>query len=260
MIINFVFIRHGESCQQLVSQIKDSKKRHELFNKYTDPTLSDTGVQNSILAGRELKKTLNKDFGIKSFDIIGCSPMLRAIETVHYMTKESPTKYNKPIFVFPFLRESKEGDTIKKLDASWPMKSIEEQKEYLKTEGIDNISFYYVRNLLARSQPGNIENFIKWLSSNLELPDKPIVNILLVLHSHVIMNAFNKNGVSNNAGFIMSAKMDTKGSIVYDKKNIKAVWPSTLHKRLKCPSVKCPNICEAINDSIENNLENLRLN
>jgi hypothetical protein len=37
------------------------------------------------------------------------------------MTKESPTKYNKPIFVFPFLRESKEGDTLikKTFDASY---------------------------------------------------------------------------------------------------------------------------------------------
>ena len=257
MVINFVFIRHGESCQQLVSQIQDSKKRHELFNKYTDPTLSDQGIQNSILAGRELKKTLNKEFGIKSFDIIGCSPMLRAIETAHYMT--TSYNYNKPIFVFPFLRESKENDTVKDVDIRWPMKSIDEQKEYLKTEEIDNITFYYVRNLLARSQPGNIENFIKWLSSNLELPNKPVVNILLVLHSHVIMTAFDKSGVNNNGGFIMSAEMKN-GGIVYNKKNIRAVWPRTLHKRLKCPSVKCPNICEAIESSIENNLENLRLN
>jgi broad specificity phosphatase PhoE len=262
MKINFIFLRHGESCQQITRLIDDPKKRKEMFHKFFDPTLTDNGIENSVTTGIQVKNVLNKNFNINTFDIIGCSPMLRAIETAHYMTKNY--NYTNPIFVLPFLREChgcvqpvKEKDTPKKLDEIWPMKSIETQKEYLKSQNIDNISFYYTRNLLARSQPGNIENFIKWLQTNFKLPNKPVVNILIVLHSHVIMDAFDKNGVYNNSGFLMTATKN-ESEIIYNKKNIVAVWPTILQKSLKCPSIKCPNICN-YTSSLEEDINKLKI-
>ena len=135
-IVNFVFLRHGESCQQVIfKHIKDKVKRNELFVTYTDPPISDNAVIDSIEIGEKYSNLFsNGKFGktINSFDIIGCSPMLRAIETAHFMSL--PYKPAN-IYVYPFLRECSrcdETDTPKILNNLWPMRSINDQKNYLE--------------------------------------------------------------------------------------------------------------------------------
>lgn len=243
--VNFVFIRHGESCQQVAyDNISDRKLYGELFMKYYDPTISDNGVIDSIDAGKQYFANFKYGkYGIEidSFDIIGSSPMLRTIETAHFMS----LKY-KPdnIYVYPFLRECKncdETDTAKILDQDWPMRSINEQKEYLEKIGIDNIKFKYVENNPDREEPGNIKNFIEWFCKNIELPDKDIINILIITHSHVLGKY--SYGVKNNAGFILKTTIDDNKTVNYDKSKVKSIRPDIIKKRLKCPSNRCADVC-----------------
>lgn len=42
--INFVFLRHGESCQNLIgSKVNKKDVRVKLYEKYLDPVLSENG-------------------------------------------------------------------------------------------------------------------------------------------------------------------------------------------------------------------------
>jgi len=250
--INFCFLRHGISCQQFARSNTKGPEFSKLFKKFMDPTISDLGVENSIKAGKDLEKILtigkfqNTDFTpIESFDIIGSSPMLRAIETAHFITSE--TYKPNDIFVFPYLRECyicNNKDTVDFLDNSWPMKSIEKQKKYLNDIKINNINFKYVENdLKGREDPGDIPTFIKWFSKNVKLPNKNIVNVLVLIHSGVI-NAISEVGPRNNAGFVMTTNYNpTTQKIKYDKKNIMGVWPTNISKEIKCPSVRCEGVC-----------------
>ena len=134
--VNFIFIRHGESCQQVAYDNASIENYKKLYWLFSDPTLSDRGEIQSINAGKEYVEKFKKEFNINSFDIIGSSLMLRTIETAYYMTNE----YNPDnIYVYPFLRECDKcnyKDNAKELNKIWPMKSIFEQKEYLKSKNI----------------------------------------------------------------------------------------------------------------------------
>lgn len=242
--VNFVFIRHGESCQQVVyDNIRDKKLYRELFMKYYDPTISDNGVIDSIDAGKQyFAKFKYGEYGVEidSFDIIGSSPMLRTIETAHFMSLNYKPEN---IYVYPFLRECKncdETDTAKILDQEWPMRSINEQKEYLDKIGIGNINFKYVENNPGREEPGNIKNFIEWFCKNIELP-KDTINVLIITHSHVLGKY--SYGVKNNAGFILKTTVDDNKTVNYSKSKFKSIRPDIIKKRLKCPSNRCADVC-----------------
>lgn len=245
-LVNFVFLRHGESCQQVIyKHITDKIKKHELFETYTDPPISDSGVIDSIEIGEKYSKLFsNGKFGktIDSFDIIGCSPMLRAIETAYFMSLQY--KPNN-IYVYPFLRECRkcnETDTAEILNKLWPMRSINDQKNYLEKEGIHNINFKYVDNNNDREAYGNISIFLDWFSKNIILPDKPEINILIITHSHVIATSDYSELVDNNGGFILSTTI-IDNNIKYNKNNIRGIWPNHIYKKFKCPTNRCKDVC-----------------
>jgi hypothetical protein len=246
--INFVFLRHGESCQQVAyNQLSGSKLYSKFYDKFYDPTLSDSGKIDSINSGIYMKKFLeNQNLKIKDFDIIGSSPMIRAIETAYYMTNENYN--NSDIFVFPYLRECyhcDSRDNVKLLDNHWPLKSIKDQQTYFNDIGINNINFKYVKDNenTLRLEPGDIQKFIEWFSKIVELPDKPIINVLVLLHSHVIRELTGRN-VNNNGGFIMTSKYNKKSKkIIYNKDNIILVISKIRRSIFECPTVRCPGIC-----------------
>jgi ankyrin repeat protein len=217
------------------------------MKKFTDPTLSDNGVLDSIEAGVDLKQILHTH-GITKLDFIGSSPMLRAIETAYYMTSDS-WPHNK-IHVFPFLRECEEcktKDTIKSLNKTFPMKTIQEQKTYLQKMQIENVNFNFVqKDQVARSQPGDIKKFIEWFVNDVIKPSKTslpdTINVLIILHSRVL-RAYGSQRIENNAGFMMSMNIDDNGSLNYDKNSVRSIWPVISKKNLKCPTTRCEDVC-----------------
>ena len=278
MKINFVFLRHGESCQQVAYNKKRGKEYNEFFRKFADPTLSDKGKIDSINAGKSIKEFLSKgdfiydvrqydyekpiDLKINDFDIIGSSPMLRAIETAYFMSNgnygndgNDGNDSKQEIFPFPYLRECyycDSRDNLKLLDSQWPLKSIKDQEEYLKSVNIDNINFKYVKNVEngLRLESGDIKKFIEWFGKNVELPDKPdkpdkeSINVLIVIHSHVLRKVGSGGHFDNNMGFIITStyQKDNK-EIIYNEENLIAVWPTIKGAKFECPTVRCPDIC-----------------
>src|SRR5690606_14672139 len=102
--------------------------------------------------------------------IVGCSPLIRSMETAYYMTRKWPEQPEK-IFVFPYLREIDEGSSNKystqsrkkiKSSPNYAMKSIQEQKDYLKSINLLNhFDFTFVEdNKKGREEPGDIPTFI----------------------------------------------------------------------------------------------------
>lgn len=240
--VNFIFIRHGESCQQVAhDNVKTNWQVY--YHKFTDPTLSDTGVQDSVKTGSYLQNTLKKH-SIDSIDIIGSSSMLRAIETAYYSTNGDPE-----IFVFPYLRECKEcgSDTTESLDQIWPIKSIEEQKSYLEKENIKNVNYTFVENDALRKSPGNIVEFIKWfylniLNTETEGTENGPLNVLIFTHSGVIRH-FTGISPSNNSGFILETANDGKDKIKLVGKKV-FLNMKISRGELECPSNKCPGVCD----------------
>lgn len=255
--INFIFIRHGESCQNLVGSLysKYDPKYNKLLDKFSDPTLSDTGLFDSIKAGFLLKKNLAK-YNINKIDFIAASTMIRAIETAYFMTFNSNYQKKIIINVCPYLRETHTPDSITQTNRSFPLKTLTEQKHYFQSKKmIEAINFNNVLGknesgkFYIRETPGDIKRFIKWFNKNIlikeiSLKDNPI-NVLVFLHSGVMKN-FSSKGPRNNTGFILQAKYNNKNKkIEYSKEDIYMHHTDFEFDRTKttCPSTSCPGIC-----------------
>lgn len=255
MKINFVFVRHGENCQQLIQ--KSNPKFNELFNKLYDPQLSESGVFNSIRSGDFLKKMLDTNslsydireyqiqkkstLNINNFDFVGTSSMLRSIETAYYMSLNyTPLS----IFVFPYLREcyNCNDEEIPILEKVFPLKSINEQKKELVKQKITNINYKYVEDEKIRKSGGNIELFMKWFVKNVEIPNKNEINVLIITHSKVILK-YTGNIIPNNVGFILSTEYKN-GELKYSKDTLPAIWPIQLYKKFDCSkTTRCLELC-----------------
>lgn len=274
--INFVFIRHGQSCQNLLSQVrlKDTTTARMLFDKYADPTLSDKGIRDSIKAGEKLKKYgLNStsckcDIVIDNFDIVGSSPMIRSIETGYYMNGGNGSSSNNSktvVYPFPFLREiSKDTangrDTVDHLNKVFPIKSIQEQKEYFEHEGIP-VNFKYVANQ-NRYSPGDLTQFIHWFCSSrvysdFGLSSSPEINVLIITHSHVLLHD-TLGSFRNNSGILVEVTISPSGKVTWNTYDngttfrydgiFKYTSDTSDKGKLDCPTSKCPNLCDFINN------------
>jgi len=194
--INFAFIRHGFGCHNAISGLHKSElisvedamifsgKRNEINkNAMVDPVLTQVGVDASIHNGcvmnqifRSIDSIIQNNYGdtinMDKINVIGCSPLIRCMETAYYMSRSWPNPPSK-IYVFPFLREIDESSDNKYSLASiirmnkkpfYAMKSIEEQKKYLESLGILNFfDFSFVEMFKKeRAEPGDIETFTRW--------------------------------------------------------------------------------------------------
>ena len=256
--INFIFIRHGESCQNLVGNLysKDNPKYNKLLHKFMDPVLSDTGITDSIKAGLLLKKNLAK-YNINKINFIAASTMIRAIETAYFMTFNSNYQKNTLINVCPYLRETHTPDSVKQTNKSFPLKTLTEQKHYFKSKKINNINFNNVLGkndkddkFYIRETPGDIKRFIKWFSKNILIKKIPLkennpINVLVFLHS-IVMKDFSSKGPRNNTGFILQTKYNNKNKkIEYSKEDVYMHHTDFEFNRTKttCPNISCPGIC-----------------
>lgn len=257
--VNFVFIRHGNSCQQIT---KDFKNEDLYFHQFADPTLTDAGVKDTVEAGKFLKDFLEKrDLKV---DIIGSSPMLRALETAYYTdlglsntssvpsspssvisvsssnsALSSPRNKTK-IYAFPFLRECYNcdiTDTPKVLNDVWPMKRILEQDIILKKQGA-TVDFSYVS--YSKQAAGSISDFINWFFRN--FPGiRNGMTVLICTHGNVI-RAVTSFGPSNNNGFAMKVTYDSDRGITVEEKTM--IKCDIVRSKVECPTTRCPGICE----------------
>jgi broad specificity phosphatase PhoE len=197
-IINFVFIRHGESLHNAIAgSITDPVIEEDLIRSLVDPSITQNGVLNSLYTSIQIDSFMRKHFkSFYGFDIICSSPMIRAIETAHYMCVE-----NEAIYVMPHLREisGEPGDTARYLDRIFPIKDLKDQKKELESKGI-NVSYKYV---LKSREPGNIITFIKWFCKHLRRKINKETFVFVATHSHVIYE-YIQEYVDNNSGIIIS--------------------------------------------------------
>ena len=301
--INFTFVRHGFGCHNAISGLMKSDiisvqdalsfsgKNKSIVKPMIDPVLTQIGVDASIHNGcvmskiiKSIDKILKSSYDlnendnsmkIDSIHVIGCSPLIRCMETAYYMTRSWANPPSK-IYVFPFLREIDESSNNKfsyqsKLTMEskpfYAMKSIEEQKKYLERLGILNFfDFSFVEIFKKeRKEPGDISNFIKWFVTFF-LKEKYLsetLNIFIVTHAGVLSDFVNKEeGFINNSGFIINTEYNTEyntesntesNSIVIKKYvslnsflqyfNFYQDYKSTNQKEYYCPSNRCEELC-----------------
>ena len=299
----FIFVRHGYSCSNALGNLVQSKiikasdamalKSHKevktIFNSniqpLDDPVLTHLGVTASIHNGCVINKVFTQVYDINKINIIGCSPLIRAMETAYYMSRKwinPPTK----IYVLPFLREIDEGSSdkfsnssIEKINTTpgYSMKSLQEQKAYLDKLGILNyFDFSFVEAFPEeRLQPGDIKNFLKWFANYyLPLVVEPVddLNIFIVSHAGVLRD-FTHTGFVNNSGFIIdtrytsnflkSKKLIPRSLVLLqqflDKYNFFKDYTNQIYNQeYYCPSDRCGQLCSVVNVK-SSNLKTLNL-
>lgn len=252
MKVTSVFIRHGYGCHNAANSLGSSVK-------FVDPQLTPSGIEATIKNGKGIIRAL-KEYGLSGIDVVGCSPLLRCMETALVMTR---TWKNPPkkIFVLPFLREvaehepdknSRRAREIISTHPSYMMKTLDEQKKYLQEQGIlEYFDFTYLDDFL-RSEPGDIKIFLRWFLGiwNMEDPTfarKSTINMLIVTHAGVMKSYFNRSFV-NNAGGIVMGNVEIQNDIVsFDPLEIKHIQPIvTKYPRENsefCESSRCKELC-----------------
>lgn len=304
MNINFAFLRHGYGCHNAMSNLVSSqvityKQAKEflsteknvqpeknitiqpsknIFSKdilpLNDPVLTHVGVDASVYNGCIINKILKRlpevyndpRLNMETFNVVGCSPLIRCMETSYYMTRKWKNPPNK-IYVFPLLREIDESSVDKYSEASkeiiritpsYSIKSIQEQKDYLQSIGIlKYFDFSFVEAFPSqRIEPGDIKEFIIWFGKyfvNLLDKKQSQLNVFVTTHAGVLRDYANE-GFYNNSGFVISTKYDNGGfslnryvslndfikdyNFFLDYKN-----PKYSSKEYYCPSNRCGQLC-----------------
>lgn len=241
MNTNFVFVRHGHGCHNAIGNLVNNEtitidqgkkflgKGFSLFNNIKalhDPELTPIGVDVSINNGCIINKIIkylwifeeNDKLKMNEINVVGCSPLIRCMETAYFMTRKWKNPPKK-IYVFPLLREIDESSvdkyskkSLKTMETtpSYSMKTINEQKKYLKSiELLDFFDFSFVEsNLDLRKEPGDIVKFINWFNnfyvSNIQPRDN--LNVFIVTHAGVLKD-YSNEGFYNNSGFVLNGEL-----------------------------------------------------
>lgn len=277
--VNFAFVRHGYGCHNAMRPLYMNKvienKSLKSLNILSDPELTELGVDASIHNGCVITKLLknlwkmmgNEKLKFDTVNLVCCSPLIRSMESAFYMTRKWRNPPEK-IYVFPYLRELDESskdkyssESIQNIDSipSYSMKSLNEQKEYLRSEGLlDFFDFSFVEsNIQGRNEPGDIQVFVKWFQDvflrHVELSEQNF-NVFAVTHAGVLRD-FSGQGFHNNSGFILNLDIDTDmKNLIYntfvpftnylprtfftDYSN-----PEFANVAYNCPSKRCGTLC-----------------
>lgn len=282
MNVNFAFVRHGHGCHNalrpLVSKglVPDSKGL-----KIVDPELTPLGVDATTKNGCIISKVMMNLYKMRNdpalkmdqIDIVGCSPLIRAMESAYYMTRKWKNPPSK-IYVFPLLREINEGATNKYSDKSYKvmektpsyaMRTLGEQKAYLESQGIlDYFDFTFVEKqyVLQRKEPGDIPVFTRWFT-DIVLPSvtkqSNQLNLMVVTHAGVLKDMA-QEGFVNNDGFLLRTivtpdKPITYKSLILFKDYLPTHFFDSYQKYTKsqyfCPSSRCGQLCTIMDNTPE---------
>lgn len=279
--INYVFLRHGYGCHNAVPRLlqKNVIPRNDNLQQ-VDPELSQLGVDATIRNGCAISKILTKldkltkkdYFQIRKMNIVGCSPLIRSMETAYFMTRRWKTPPNK-IYVFPLLREidersddiySPESRHVIDIVPSYAMKSIEEQKQYLSSRGILHyFDFSFVeRQPDLRKEPGSIEKFTLWFQNIFlkHLQWQPSLNVMVITHAGVL-SRYKEKGFTNNSGFVLHTLgyndsiqyLDSVSLNKYLPRDFFTDYSKNKYNNLEyfCPSDRCAQICTATSQIVQ---------
>jgi len=312
MNINFAFLRHGYGCHNAMSNLvnegvisytnanKFLKKNDGNLNVFTsdivplnDPVLTNVGVEASIYNGCIINKILrqlpnltgDKNLQMDKFNVVGCSPLIRCMETAYYMTRKWKNP-PKQIYVFPLLREIDESSNdkysetskdIMRITPSYAILPIQEQKMYLKKLGIlEYFDFSFVESFpQERIEPGDIHEFIKWFKYFVNLLEKRSgsLNVFVTTHAGVLRD-FSKTGYYNNSGFVINTTKKIIGDSTSNKHftinklislndyitsyNFFRDYQKYNKKSYYCPSDRCGQLCSVANGTNGTNGTNLK--
>ena len=272
MNINFVFTRHGYGCHNAVRPLLENRLLSKKdLNKldFKDPELTNIGVETTIENGLIISELLTTKLNINNINIIGCSSLIRSMESAYYMTRKWVNPPEK-IYVFPLLREIDE-DTDNKYSVksrltmdntdSYAMKTIQEQKAHLLSKGIlefFDFTFCEKKNFEhLRKEPGDVELFTEWFV-NIFLPLNKIrnvnINVLIVTHAGVLKD-YSNMGFHNNSGFLLETVVKnsyiTYKNLISFSKLLNDKFVKDYYKFSKksdyCPSDRCSPLCDLIN-------------
>ena len=316
MNINFAFLRHGYGCHNAMSNLvnegvisytnanKFLKKNDGNLNVFTsdiaplnDPVLTNVGVEASIYNGCIINKILrqlpnltgDENLQMNKFNVVGCSPLIRCMETSYYMTRKWKNPPKK-IYVFPLLREIDESSNYKysetskdimRITPSYAILPIQQQKAYLKKLGIlEYFDFSFVESFpQERIEPGDIHEFVKWFNKyfvNLLEKRSGSLNVFVTTHAGVLRD-FSKTGYYNNSGFVINTTFNTdvvrqQGTLPTDKHftinklvslndyitsyNFFKDYQKYNTKSYYCPSDRCGQLCSVANYKNDKNDKN----
>lgn len=276
MDINYVIARHGHGCHNAIRTLYNAgiipRELVKSYNstQYFDPELTGIGVDASIHNGGVISKLLKTRFPQCSvMNIVGCSPLIRCMETAYYMTRKWKNPPKK-IYVFPYLREIDEGsenkysvESLRTIDtvSSYAMKRIDEQKGYLSEIGIlEYFDFSYVEQFHeGRNSPGDIPTFIKWFTSSFVPLLAPIdkLNVFITTHAGVLRD-FAKEGFVNNSGVLVKSHLKDYNVFYKEIVSFNRMLPvdffsdytnsKMVKSGYKCSTLRCSKICEHVKD------------
>lgn len=276
--INFSFVRHGYSCTNAGSHfvkqnLIDTSEYYDYLEKNKDPELTPVGVDASINNGCIISKIIKslykltgkEELKIDKINIVGCSPLIRCMESAYYMTRNWNNPPNK-IFVFPLLREidersddkySNKSRNIMETNPSYAIKSINDQKKYLQKLGIlKYFDFTFVEKFpKLRKEPGDINEFIHWFNKFIVplFVESDKINVFITTHAGVLKD-FSEEGFWNNSGFLVRTSLPNSNSKFEFKQyisfnNFLPKFFITDYKKYDktyfCPNDRCGNVCSS---------------
>lgn len=278
MIVNWVFVRHGFGCHNALSSLVENElispsDGQKLSKELVDPELTPLGIDASLNNGcvvasmiKKLASIINDpDVQMDSVDIVGCSPLIRSMETAFYMTRNWKTP-PKTIYVFPHLREIDEGSSnkysftsLQRMETipSYAMKSISEQKQFLQKHGILQYFDFSFVEIFAKERklPGDIKTFMTWFLKNVASKSgQNKLNTFIVTHAGVLKD-FSGTGYHNNSGLFVNSHVDGK-NVINKIGSLHTLLPDSFFKdyynteyvtpNYYCPSTRCASLCSAI--------------
>ena len=297
MNVNFAFIRHGLGCHNVMSSLANNNiitvdQRNALLGVapqkgitvMNDPVLTELGVDASIRNGCIISKVLqslyklkeNPDFNMDVINIVGCSPLIRCMETSYYMTRKWTNPPNK-IYVFPHLRELDESssnpyslESKQRLNtvSAYAIKTLSEQKDYLKKIGLlEYFDFTFVEKFQQeRLEPGSIRNFLIWFFKKF-IPNFQVnknLNVFVTTHAGVL-HEFSKTGFVNNSGFVVNVKRTDSDINVNTLISLNKYLPKWFFNdydnynnvNYYCPSNRCEELCK-ITKTVPNTIRHIQ--
>lgn len=194
--ITFWIFRHGYSCTNM-DRIHKKRFIYLLslaLTGYTDPHLTNIGINTSKLAGEYIKKNINIPTKINKVYV---SPLIRTWETLSCMFPNI-----KSAEIGSYLREGnftpQKKEIIKNLsDKPYPYNKNIERFETFKNHVYNNTNHEKITTKIkyksdkydnSHTLQGNLDTFILWCAKRCKNKD----NVLVVCHGQLIKNFIKK--------------------------------------------------------------------
>jgi broad specificity phosphatase PhoE len=196
--LTIMFIRHSESCANVL-------KRNTMFGglaqtAYTDPELSERGVQMAEERARNLTPTTLKMISTEPW-IVGCSTLFRAQQTALYLSDGiRDERTSDRVVVLPYIQEIGGGQENVAMSETERLKSGLYEKLPGGRASHDRIVTTLFDAAPDASQP-SVDGFFKWLGCNLALvytagavaaAPPTDIRIIIVTHSNFMTDLYKK--------------------------------------------------------------------